>query len=129
RRTPATTPPRRQADVAALPDVPLPINPTLADAPRSALPSPSDSTESATLAGEPERRAAPPAAISPRAIDPPRIVSPHVDPPQVIQPETAPEIVERTIPDGIDVGEVAIRIAGHNLALATLVEDIRKAES
>lgn len=36
--------------------------------------------------------------------------------------------MERAVPDGIDVGEVAIRVAGHNLALATLAEDIRKAE-
>jgi hypothetical protein len=102
--------PARITDTAKLPEVPLPISPSIAAAPRPAVDKPAE-IESPDDAAP--RRPAP--AVK---LDAPAVAS--LPSGEVMQREP----VESDI-DGIDVDEVAIRIAGHNLALATLSEEIR----
>jgi hypothetical protein len=110
----AASPPPRVADAAKLPEVPLSISPSIADVPRPAVDEPA---EIASTDGTPPRRPAP--AVQ---LDAPAVATlPSDNPP--------PGEITEAVVDSIDVDEVAIRIAGHNLALATLSEEIRGLDS
>lgn len=113
RRTTEAAPPSRSAAAAGLPQVPLTISPGVA---RSTRPQASQADRVAALADAPPRRPAPPVGIEP----PTETIPPQPGVAQPVRPEAT---------DGIDVEEVAVRVAGHNLAVATLAEEVRKLES
>lgn len=113
RRTTESVSPARSADASALPAVPLPVSPGVSKLPRPPI---ADAADVAATADVPPRRAAPPAPIE----------LPDARPP------ARPEVAQTPPPaatEGIDVAEVAVRVAGHNLALATLGEELRKLEN
>lgn len=116
RRDADASPSTRRADASTLPDVALPISPSLPPPQRAAL----DIDEPQAAAHEPPRHRSPPLAIDSTATKP---ELPPADTP-VDTPTHTPTETPNHAGRGIDVGEVAIRVAGHNLALATLAEEI-----
>lgn len=116
RRDADASPSTRRADASTLPDVALPISPSLPPPQRPTL----DIDEPQAAAHEPPRHRSPPLAIDSAATKP---EFPPADTP-VDTPTHTPTETPNGAGRGIDVGEVAIRVAGHNLALATLAEEI-----
>ncbi len=100
----------RRADAGELPSVALPISPSLQPPQRNDV---ADIENVESVAEGIPRRSAPAVPIDPPSL-PPETEVPTTDSP-------------RESNAGVDVGEIAIRVAGHNLALATLAEEIRQA--
>jgi hypothetical protein len=101
RNLPPDITPGRRADAASLPDVALPIDPAVGQRPQSVTPPDADDP---SVASDPPRRAAPPTSI-------------EADPPEL------------PAESRVDVNEIAVRVSGHNLAVATLAEEIARSEN
>ncbi|MEX2188655.1 MAG: hypothetical protein WD875_17740 [Pirellulales bacterium] len=109
RRDGVSSPSVRRADAGELPSVALPISPSLQPPQRLDA---ADIDNSSAVAADIPRRSAPAAAIDVPAA------------PLEIPTSSIPAADSPRNANGVDVNEVAIRVAGYNLALATLTEEI-----